>query len=565
MKESAFQPPGKKPIGSSVRPNELLALSGKKALDLILESPTPALLVQSLAEEDLFWLVRDIGPEDALPVLSLASNDQWQYLLDLELWKKDRLQMNAVNRWLRLLLKADPERFLIWTLREHIELIELNLSKNIEVRIRQEDESASDFDEGYFTLDGVFYIRISREEHYEGMREFLERFQRHNPEKFHRVLLELTGVMPAEVEEMAYRLRNIRLAEKGFLPFEEAVGIYQYLSPESLTETEPGAQRVVQGPVPAVPVPVSASLLIKDRDLFVMSLKHINEGHTMERLQTEFAAMCNQVISADGLMLWDKESLAGVVRKACGYLSIGLEKTTDGHQITASRLLQRVALGPVFRVGYGAALELQWKAKKWLRQSWFVKEAFGLSFWEEAWEGLLEGLLKKRPLFCTSYTGSSEGEPYREFKTLEEITYCHKALDEIMALDQLLSALAVKTSVVRQVQTYQPVTYKNLLLTCWARYLLGLSEDWAPLPFEYLKPFFENLWTKSVGPYRVEEEIKQSFFRWLAATSGAAIPEVLGQPGTTLRNLFEELEKEYGSVSLEELDPRYVRHLSVES
>ena len=88
MKESTFQPPGKKPLGSSVRPNELLAQPGKKALDLILESPTPARLVQSLAEEDLFWLVRDIGPEDALPVLSLASNDQWQYLLDLELWKK---------------------------------------------------------------------------------------------------------------------------------------------------------------------------------------------------------------------------------------------------------------------------------------------------------------------------------------------------------------------------------------------------------------------------------------------------------------------------------------------
>jgi hypothetical protein len=70
---------------------------------------------------------------------------------------------------------------------------------------------------------------------------------------------------------------------------------------------------------------------------------------------------------------------------------------------------------------------------------------------------------------------------------------------------------------------------------------------------------------KGVEPCRVEEEIKQSFFRWLVAKTGAAIPEILGQSGTTLHNLFEELEKEYGSVSLEELDPRYVRHLSVTS
>jgi hypothetical protein len=47
-----------------------MALPGKKALDVILESSMPARLVQSLAEEDLFWLVQDIGPEDALPILA---------------------------------------------------------------------------------------------------------------------------------------------------------------------------------------------------------------------------------------------------------------------------------------------------------------------------------------------------------------------------------------------------------------------------------------------------------------------------------------------------------------
>ena len=36
-------------------------------------------------------------------------------------------------------------------------------------------------------------------------------------------------VIPAEAEEEAFRQRNVRLAEKGLLPFEEAVGIYQPL------------------------------------------------------------------------------------------------------------------------------------------------------------------------------------------------------------------------------------------------------------------------------------------------------------------------------------------------
>jgi hypothetical protein len=246
MKKPTRQPPEKREALELISPKELLRLPGRKALELILESPRPVTLVQSLAEEDLFWLVQEIGPEDALPILSLASNDQWQYLLDLELWTKDRLEIDSVNRWLGLLLKADHERFLIWGLREHIELIELHLFKHIEVRIRDQDESPSDFDEGYFSQDGLFYIRINQEKYDQTIRQFLEHFIQHDLNKFRNVLLELAGILPAEVEENMYRLRSARLAEKGFLPFEEAVGIYQYLNPESLLEKEPRPRKVTQ-------------------------------------------------------------------------------------------------------------------------------------------------------------------------------------------------------------------------------------------------------------------------------------------------------------------------------
>ncbi|NVM56773.1 MAG: hypothetical protein HWN51_01445 [Desulfobacterales bacterium] len=562
MEESTLQPHEKKQVFSSVSPKELLALPGKKSLELILDSPTPAKLVQSLAEEDLFWLVQEIGPEDALPILSLASNDQWQYLLDLELWEKDRLEIDSVNRWLRLLLKADPERFLSWGLREHVELIELHLFKNIEVRIKKQDESPSDFDESYFTLDGLFYIRINHKDYDQTIRQFLERLVAHDPDKFHQVLLALAGVLPAEVEENVYRLRNVRLAEKGFLPFEDAIGIYQYLNPQSLLEKEPEPQKVIQEPQVAEPVPVSASLLVRDQDLFYMSLKHIEDGRILERLQMEFTAMCNQIISADALVVRDKENLADVVRKACGYLSIGFEKVTGGDPQKAARLVQKFPLHQIFRVGYGAALELRWKTEKWLKESWFVRQAFGLSFWEDDWEGILEGLLKKRPVFYTSF---SEGEPYREFKTLEETTHCHKALDQIMILDHLLSLLFAQTPVAHPVGAYQPVTYKSLLLTCWARHHLGLSEDGRPLLIEDLKTFFRNLWMTGARPYRVEEKMKQSFRHWLVVRSGLPAAKILEQLGPTLDSLFGELEKEYGSVSLEDLDPRYVKHFLASS
>ncbi|NVM21111.1 MAG: hypothetical protein HWN68_04965 [Desulfobacterales bacterium] len=559
MKESTRQPPEKQQSLVPVSSKDLMSLPGKKALDVILESPTPVTLVQSLAAEDLFWLVHDIGPVDALPVLSLASNDQWQYLLDLELWKKDRLGIDSVNRWLDLLLKADAERFLIWGLREHRELIELNLFKSIEVRIKEEDESPSDFDEGYFTLDGLFFIRIKREEYDQIIRDFLRRLASHDINKFHQVLAELAGVLPAELEEHMYRLRNVRLAEKGFLPFEEAVGIYQYLNPQSLMQ-EAEAQKVIRVQQPTEPVPVSTSLLIRDQDLFYISLRRVEDGRILERLQAEFAAMCNQIISADGFVVRDKENLAAVVGKACGYLSIGLQKLAGGDDRKAAGLVQRFPLSRVFRVGYGAAMELRWDTEKWLRESWFAGQDFDTGFWEDDWGGILEGLLKRRPLF---YTGFSEGEPYREFKTLEEITHCRKALDEIMGIDRLLSLVFAQSTIAPRVQAYQPVTYKNLLMTCWAQRHLGLPEEGRPLAVDELRAFFNNLWGKGARPYLVDTRMKQAFLDWLQMRSDQPAAEILGRVGKTFDRIFGELEREYGSVSSKDLDPRYIKHFFV--
>jgi hypothetical protein len=499
--------------------------------------------------------------EDALPLLSLASNDQWQFLLDLEVWHKDRLDLGSLNQWLDLLLKAHPERLLIWGLREQTELFEFHLLKNIEVRIRQEDESPSDFDDSFFTLDGVFYIRILDEQQEQTIREFLERLAAFDVPRFQRMLLELPTVLPTETEENIYRLRNVRLAEKGFLPSEEAVGIYQYMSPKSLQDAEPQLEKTMHRQPPQESVSLLPSLFIKDDDLFSLSLRRVEANHILGRAQVEFAGMCNQIISADGFIVEDKDDLAAVVGKACGYLDIGLERLDGQDPAKGARLIEKNPLHDIFRVGYGAALELKWKTEKWVKESWFVSQGLSLAFWETDLEGMLEGLLRKRPLF---YAGVGEASLHREFKSLEEITHCHSTLDEIMALDRLLSLLFLE-SVTHPARAYQPLTYKSLFLTSWARHHLGLSEEVEPLLALQLQTFFQDLWTRGKKPYRVPQEMKQSFLDWLTGRSGLSASEIQNRMGKSLDNLLSEIESEYGMVSIEDLDPRYVKHFLVTS
>jgi hypothetical protein len=89
--------------------DELIALEPGKALNRILDDPRAVELVHSFPEQDLYLLVHDIGPESALSILSLASNRQWEHIVDLEVWQKDRLDNNSATRWMYLLLQADPQ------------------------------------------------------------------------------------------------------------------------------------------------------------------------------------------------------------------------------------------------------------------------------------------------------------------------------------------------------------------------------------------------------------------------------------------------------------------------
>ncbi|HJX34798.1 MAG TPA: DUF6178 family protein, partial [Desulfatiglandales bacterium] len=92
----------------------LLPLTGSQVLNKILDHDNPVRLVRNMTRVDLFWLIKKIGENDSLPILKLASLDQWQYILDMELWNRDRIDLGKAIEWLDRLQKADPDRLARW-------------------------------------------------------------------------------------------------------------------------------------------------------------------------------------------------------------------------------------------------------------------------------------------------------------------------------------------------------------------------------------------------------------------------------------------------------------------
>ena len=112
---------------------------------------------------------------------------------------------------------------------------------------------------------------------------------------------------------------------------------------------------------------------------------------------------------------------------------------------------------------------------------------------------------------------------------------------------------------------YGFLTYKNLILTLWARHYLQISaEKLKPIPQDQFKPFFDQLLPEQPADGRnqkrkIPRQMKQNFLDWLAADSGLKDFEITVRLGQTLENLFEEIASELDRVTGKDLDPRYVR------
>lgn len=545
---------------------ELLTLPQEKIIDRILSDQYPTALVHSFAEEDFYLLIHDIGVEDSVELLSLASNRQWEYILDMEIWKKDKIQIPSVTRWLQLLLQADPNRLIKWLIKDQTNFFEYYLFHNIQVYVREHDQDPSELGDNLFTLDDVIYIGFDQriplrddhntdEEREEFLMELLNRLADYDFKTYQHILFESAAIIPSEAEEETYRLRNVRLAEKGFVPFDEAVGIYQPIKPEHIQKVGRKYLKPSKDSDYYLPVPMVAINLLDGENLFTQALKQVQDVEAIELLQSEFAGLSNHIISADQKPIRGKESLKAVVDKASGYLSIGLElllqHINQPSIQTAVDYILTYPLSSIFKVGYSAALDLKWQAEKWRKQSWFSNHNLPISFWGEEWMGVLGGILIPKPMFFDNY---KTGQWYRDFQSLSDIRITHEQFQEIVAFDEMLRQMNLSTGKLSK----QSLTYKNLLLTHWARHYLGLSNDSLRISIQEFKPFFLDLLPQHGTSRTIPDAMKSSFLNWVSKISGIHPSEISEKMARYFENLFMEIEKELGNVSPEKLDPKHV-------
>lgn len=548
-----------------------LGLDWQSRLRLIRNSDKAKELVAALPEEEVFLTIKALGDEEALPVLALTSPSQLRFILDVELWSKDLIDLDKAILWLQRILACGEEKVIEFVKRADLELVVVLLRRLL---CLIPNEEGMTIPEGLPSImaDEYFTILSSVPEETEAIRLFLRIVRQADRDLFYTLLFLAHGSIEEEAEEAALRWRNSRLEEAGLLDFDEAVEIYAYIGEPESRGLAREASRVYVPPIEAEPVaPGFPTLMVERRTFFYDLLRSIEDQALANRLRREIAFSGARILVADAQSIGDLEAMRKALARLFSLVNVGLLFLAGEDKDRALRVLETVPVRDIFQVGFSRAVDLR-RAALSIAQRWWPEWArAGFTFLGAPRDELVRGLLMRVPQhYAFGETGEVSATGFRDFETLGEIESARAHLDEIAALaETCFDRLGVplphraEPSLAGIVALgIEDITLENLLLTALVNAALGREFRASPLSRLDVRDLLERVFGKdSRGRNVVASESRDRMVSALKEATGFEGPKFQVLLGAVERSL-SALEEEVGSIGAwEKVDPRYVRGL----
>lgn len=544
----------------------VLQRRGKERLQALFLSEHPEELVLALPEQEIFLTIKEVGERDCLELISLTSPEQFQYLLDIEFWKRDQLDPEKVLYWMEILLESGEKKVAQFIQTSGPEFIALILKKFLRVTTL-EGEPIERMDRlPLFTLDQFYFIDFKGLKTREVFEPFLKTFYRVDGEGYRRLMEALICELESELEETGYRLRNGRLNDYGFPDFEEALEIYQFIHPD-LLKKEGGGLLLKKGEEALKKEGAIYYLTFRSEGPFFSDIfAKIDDADVLDRLKQEITALCNKAIIAEAIDLSNLSGMERAIQKVYHYLNLGLQYLSDEEEKRAIEILKALPIQKVFQCGVSLTLLLRRKAETILKGPWFEGNREYLGLLDLLHLEKFEGLLGKRP---TLYR---EGV-FEDFKSLLDLkeggAFLHSIEGLLSFFEERLkiSPLSLKEMDLNgcHPERWQEITLSTIFLTALANRILLGTFTFDPIEKARLKDLFSNLFEREdQGKRRMKMELRHGLREWLSSIeSDPQRREHLLAFQDFCLDLFEV---EFGKVPAgEEFDPRFVKGLLIRS
>lgn len=297
----------------------------KVDLDALLNQEDPIAAVQAVPSQALYHALVERGPEDALEVLELVSDEQLTRILDYDAWSEDQLAPLKLIRWLDLFKEMGPEQLYrrFHDLEEEYQIA--LLGPMIDIVDEEEYEKLLDVQQDEFhrlPCGTLFYKIKSSDPRITGFVESLVEATLASDVNYAYALLTHAAFMPPnESEADLARFRRARLEEDGFVSYQESL---RYFAPLDL-----GALRrkwELRG-IPAKKLEPTA--VATQREGVRLIDRVLASGafsvHETEDLSRGFGVLANALCAATKIEADDSRGLRRLFSQAQALANLGLE------------------------------------------------------------------------------------------------------------------------------------------------------------------------------------------------------------------------------------------------
>jgi len=401
--------------------------------------------VAALEPLEAYYIVREIGLDQALPILLELNQEQLEACIDLDCWNRYDFAVDNLDEWLTAFALAGPEDLAraFFSLDYVVQL--LYLAQTVTVYDPDTDQVPEEDTEKdtprAATPDGFFVLDVKNEVALKTHPfSLLDALYQYDPAASHQLLSASRVDLPTQIKEEALRFRNGRMQDIGFAPPEEAAVLFSRPAtrqplPRPLKPTDSTISRlpsVYAGPLVATSLLQQALSLITDKD-------------RLSGLEQEIVWAINSAIIAYGENARDIQQITDIAERVRDTISLGMESLLvqegtglpDGAAAKAAELLEVWSITDLFRHGFGATLGLQQEARQSLNKPRF-RAWYDLAETKQSDEpgdrlerAFVTALLGRHPL-CSGFN-PAHAEAVKAFACLTDIDAADVRLKQLVA------------------------------------------------------------------------------------------------------------------------------------
>jgi hypothetical protein len=482
---------------------ELAGLSAKARIDRIISRKDTMRVVRRMPTVDLYATIRDVGVDDCLEIIELMSPAQVQGFLDLDGWRRDRVDVTAMGRWLRVLFAANVERAVGQLRGFDIELLTLLLKIHCKVYdLTLDEEPEGDVGRHTMTPDQRFLIVFGGvggdDEAQATLQQFLERLMARDMLFVLRICEAMRWELPSSLEEEALHWRNARLADLGFLPADEAAVVFAWVDPDkAIAQPAPPSNPPKSGPDDSTSTDLTSSPLLPWEILGdgASVISKAMAGLTDivgDRVRHELMLTANRVHAAESADLGDADALKETARQVAATVGVGLAWMVQGNEAMLSQRLTATNVQHLFRIGHSLSLRLRNDLKAKVAAKGSGLNERGLLRLDAPLREVIAGLLRVRPLLYAGLLDTRRVD-FRPIASLSELAAAAAATSEASFRAALMLRLGADDAAFADIDDADIPTHGAIFGAMLAQALSGSPWSVRPTTSDEVKALKEAL------------------------------------------------------------------------